>query len=169
MQRGILIYCWLGLAACSSETTEGDEAITDSEIGQLTESAQRGAGELPAATVTVEGATYEVSGNGFCRRIGSRSVDDPEGILEVHIKSLDNERFVQVLRGQNEGLLVAFHKTEAPLRSWSDSFIPEDDISEFDGRRFTFEGTVMAAPDEEQRTTMRVEVDCPFIEDLTTE
>ncbi len=169
MHRGILFFCWLGLAACSSETPDSSEIIFDSESVQFTESAPGGTGELPAATVTVEGATYEVSGNGFCQRIGSRSVDDPEGILEVHIKSLDNEMFVQVLRGQNVGLLVAFHKTEAPLRSWSDSFIPEDDISEFDGRRFTFEGTVIAAPDEEQRTTMRVDVDCPFIEDLTTE
>ncbi len=169
MQRGVLLCCWLALAVCSSRVVAGEEAGSDHEYEQHTESAPAGAGESPTATVTVDGETYEISGEGSCELIGSRSLDDPDGVLDIQIRTLNNERYVQVRRGLEVGLLIAFHKTDAPLGSWSDGFVPEDDPSEFDGRRFTFEGPVVVAPNVEQKTTMRMEVDCPFVEDLTTE
>ena len=167
IRTAVLLCCWLGLAACSSETPDAGEGIPGSENEQTAEPVPAVAGESPTATVIVDGETYEISGNGSCRLIGSRSADGPDGVLEIQIKTPDNERYVQVLRGQEMGLLVAFHKADTPLGSWADGFAPEDDPSEFDGRRFTFEGPVVADPTDLRRTTMRMEVDCPSVEDLT--
>ena len=165
IRTAVLLCCWLGLAACSSETPDAGEGIAGSENERNAEPAV--ASESPTATVMVEGETYVVSGNGSCKRIGSRSADDPDGVLEIQIKTADNERYVQVLRGREMGLLVAFHKADTPLGSWADGFAPEDDPSEFDGRRFTFEGPVVADPTDLRKTTMRMEVHCPSVEDLT--
>ena len=177
MQRGLLLCCWLGLAACSSETTDSDESVSVEEIEAIStdeteerpESAPAGGGESPIATVTVDGETYEVRGNGSCKLIGSRRLDDPDGVLDIQVRTPDNDMYVQVRRSPELGLLVAFHKTEAPLGSWSDGFAPADDPSQFDGRRFTFEGDVVWDPAQLSRTTMRMEIDCPFVEDVTTD
>ncbi len=166
MQRGILLCCWLGLAACSSETPD-ERAYTDTNDADST---QEAAVNPPAGRVTIDGETYGVNGDGFCRRIGSRSTEGPEGVLRIEIDTSDyatyrDSMYLGVTRGRDSGLLVIFNMG---LDSWFGRFDSEGDPAEFDGRRSTFDGTMLSNL-EEVPVTARVEIDCPIVEDLTTE
>ena len=167
MRTGILLFCWLGLAACSAETPDGNEVMSDYDNDDQTHSAPAGGGQLLTATVTVYGETFEVSGDGHCRRVDIRYSELPEVVLEIMIKPSDLSGFVQISRGEVFGLLMVIHK--APFRTWGawdTRLAPEEDPSEFDGSRFTFEGPVEGPKADDRRTTtMRVEIDCPFVHD----
>ena len=81
--NSLLLCCWLGLAACSSETPDdGDDAYEDEDYS---ESAAEEPADPPKALITLEGETIEVTGEGFCRRVGSTQTFGPEGRFEIGI------------------------------------------------------------------------------------
>ena len=164
MRNGILLFCWLGLAACSSEAPEGDDDAYEYEDEEYSDAAAEEPSEPPTARVMLDGETIEVSGEGFCRRIGREETFGPGGRFEIGISTEGYAMNVSVMRDSLDGLRVSFRRdTDA----WEATFSPEEDPSVFDGSRYTFEGTVMKNFYRDQTTTMRVEVDCPFVEDLT--
>lgn len=166
IRTGILLCCWLWLAACTSEDPTGDEDAYEYEDEEYSDSAVDEPAEGPTARVMLDGETIEVNGEGFCRRIGSTQTFGPEGRFEIGISTEGYTMNVSVFRDNLDGLRVSFRRdTDA----WEETFTPEEDPSQFDGRRFTFEGTVMKNFYQDQTTTMRVEVDCPVVEDLTVQ
>lgn len=171
MRMGILLFCWLAVAACSSESPGG--AAEPYEDEESSESMSAWAVESPTASVLIDGKAFEVKGEGFCRRVGSRSEEGPEGVLQIRIqtlsmKTVDGGLHITVTRGREGGLLVIFDKSYRPIGSWFGRFSAEDDPSEFDGGRFTFEGPMLSAPDEVE-VSANIEIDCPLVADLTTE
>ena len=164
MRKGILLCCWVALAACSSEAPDDGDDAYDYEDEEYSEPAQEEPAEPLTALVMLDGETIEVSGEGFCRRVGRAEVFGPGGRFEIGISTEGYTMNVSVMRDSRDGLRVSFRRdTDA----WEATFTPEEDPSEFDGSRFTFEGTVMKNFYRDQTTTMRVEVDCPVVEDLT--
>ncbi len=163
MRKGILLCCWLGLAACSSEAPEGDDdyAYDDEETSA---SAPEAPAEPLTARVTLDGETIDVTGEGYCRRIGATQTFGPGGRFEIGVSTEDYAMNVSVMRSQVEGLRVSFRRDRD---AWEGHFTTEEDPAQFDGSRFTFEGTVIKNLYRDQTTTMRVEVDCPLVEDLT--
>ncbi len=164
MRKGILLCCWLALAACSSEAPDGDEDAYDYEDEEYSEPAAEEPTEPPTARVMLDGETFELTGEGFCRRIGSTQTFGPGGRFEIGISTEGYTMNVSVFKDSVDGLRISFRKD---TDGWEETFTPEEDPSQFDGRRFTFEGTVMKNLYRDQTTTMRVEVDCPFVQDLT--
>ena len=163
IRNGVLLLCWLGLAACSSETPDGDEDSYDYEDEEYSEPVAEASVLPPTAQVTLDGETIEVSGEGFCRRIGSTQTFGPGGRFEIGISTEGYTMSVSVFRDSVDGLRIAFRRD---TDGWEETFTPEEDPSDFDGSRFTFEGMVMKNFYRDQMTMIRVEVDCPFVEDL---
>ena len=111
----------------------------------------------------VDGETIELSGDGFCRRIGRRERFGPEGRFNIGLATPDRSAYLEVVRDDVDGLRVSFNMRPD---SWEGRFSAEEDPADFDGTRFTFEGTVIKNLFEDQTMTMRVEVDCPVVDDL---
>ena len=162
MRKGILLCCWLGLAACSSEAPDGEDDY-EYEDEEYSDSAMDEPADPPTARVTVEGETSDFSGEGFCRRIGSSQTFGPEGRFEIALNNSDNTLYISVMKDNVDGVRVAFRKDN---NGWEIRLSPEEDNTEFDGSRFVFEGTVMKNLYRDQLMPMRLEVDCPFVDDL---
>ncbi len=163
MRRTIVLTCWLALAACSSEGPDGDEEAYDYDDEEYSEPVAEEPSEPPTARVTLDGETIEVAGEGFCRRIGSTQTFGPGGRFEIGISTEDYAMNISVMKDDLQGLRVAFRRD---TDGWEGTFEPEEDPSQFDGSQFTFEGTVMKNLYRDQTTTMRVEANCPFVQDL---
>ena len=72
IKKGILLCCWLGLAACSSEGPDGDEDAYEYEDDEYSDSAMEEPAEPPTARVMLDNTRR----SGFGSRRGGT---DPAG------------------------------------------------------------------------------------------